>query len=105
MFTVICNWTLWTEWSACNASCGEGVQIRSRSPTNPPASNGGANCTGESMQLINCQLTLCPGMNYVDWCEAAIALVDIFVDWCEAAFALVDIFIFCNLLYDFLCYS
>ena len=38
------NYTEWTNWSECSATCGGGAQIRSRTCTNPPPKAGGKDC-------------------------------------------------------------
>jgi len=43
----------WTSWSACNATCGGGYQTRTC--TNPPPSEEGADCTGPSVGPCNSQ--------------------------------------------------
>ncbi|CAD5112940.1 DgyrCDS2147 [Dimorphilus gyrociliatus] len=48
------NWSTWSEWEQCEPSCGDGISIRRRSCTNPPPSNGGANCEGSEYDIKPC---------------------------------------------------
>lgn len=41
---------VWSDWSSCSNTCGSGTQFRLCN--NPPPANGGANCSGASVQ--NC---------------------------------------------------
>ncbi|HWQ59671.1 MAG TPA: thrombospondin type-1 domain-containing protein, partial [Candidatus Fimivivens sp.] len=43
----------WSDWSACSASCGGGIQTRTC--TNPAPANGGADCVGSATQACNTQ--------------------------------------------------
>ena len=38
------KYTEWSEWSECSVTCGDGVQNRSRTCTNPPPQPGGKGC-------------------------------------------------------------
>ena len=40
------EWSKWSRWSYCDASCGEGNKSRKRSCDSPKPENGGTNCTG-----------------------------------------------------------
>ncbi|XP_078378562.1 coadhesin-like [Oculina patagonica] len=66
------NFTEWTEWSDCSATCGGGSQTRSRNCTNPPPQYGGKNCDelGPADQKQNCNPDPCPiDGNYTAWTE------------------------------------
>ena|GEM_PF-3395446 len=56
---------VWTAWSACSASCGGGTQTRTC--TNPPPANGGAQCDGGNTQ--SCNQTACPAQCYTGRCD------------------------------------
>ncbi|XP_067656115.1 SCO-spondin-like [Haliotis asinina] len=59
------NWGEWTQWSGppCSATCGPTATrtiTRSRSCNNPPPSNGGASCPGQS--TVNNELSCGPSV-------------------------------------------
>eukprot|EP00105_Crassostrea_gigas_P005928 XP_011419685.1 PREDICTED: coadhesin isoform X2 [Crassostrea gigas] len=62
------GFSLWGAWSSCTVSCGGGTLLRSRSCTNPSPLFGGKNCTGNTEQIIDCNIQLCPiDGKYGDW--------------------------------------
>ena len=58
------NYTAWSEWSACNRTCGGGEQKRERTCTNPPPQHGGKDCKeqglGDAEESLSCNLQFCP---------------------------------------------
>lgn len=46
---------VWSAWSACSVTCGQGTQTRAC--TNPPPSNGGAACVGATSQACTAATT------------------------------------------------
>ena len=38
------NYTSWSVWSECSATCGGGIQERTRTCTHPKPQNGGKDC-------------------------------------------------------------
>ncbi|KAL4660770.1 hemicentin-1-like [Arapaima gigas] len=55
------GYSSWGEWGPCSTTCGQGVQERIRLCNNPVPSNGGLPCMGQSTELKNCHVALCPG--------------------------------------------
>ncbi|XP_053392555.1 netrin receptor UNC5C-like isoform X2 [Mercenaria mercenaria] len=53
------GWSTWSQWTACSASCGRGIQKRQRSCSNPAPKGGGNGCPGESVQRESCT-SICP---------------------------------------------
>ena len=55
------NYTEWTKWSDCSATCGNGSKTRIRSCTNPPPQYGGDNCVdlGPDTDITECSLKPC----------------------------------------------
>ena len=57
-FSVPGNYTAWSEWSACNRTCGGGKQKRERTCTNPLPAHGGKNCIeqglGDAEEIAEC---------------------------------------------------
>ncbi|CAG2194239.1 Hemicentin-1,Neurotrypsin,Scavenger receptor cysteine-rich domain superfamily protein,Coadhesin,Adhesion G protein-coupled receptor B3,Thrombospondin-2,Thrombospondin-1,Mucin-like protein,Scavenger receptor cysteine-rich type 1 protein M160,Scavenger receptor cysteine-rich type 1 protein M130,A disintegrin and metalloproteinase with thrombospondin motifs adt-1,Adhesion G protein-coupled receptor B1,Deleted in malignant brain tumors 1 protein [Mytilus edulis] len=58
--TVDGSWGEWSMWSECNATCGGGVQKRTRYCNNPYPSAGGAACSGIDDQILICAEVNCP---------------------------------------------
>ncbi|XP_031555969.1 uncharacterized protein LOC116292757 [Actinia tenebrosa] len=56
------NYTGWTEWTECSATCSGGIQQRTRTCTNPAPKNGGKNCDvlGPSFETKTCNTKPCP---------------------------------------------
>ena len=59
-FSVDCEWSDYSAWSTCSATCGGGQQGRSKY-IQRPAVNGGKECTGEAAESRNCGEDHCPG--------------------------------------------
>jgi hypothetical protein len=55
------EWSEWSAWSACSVPCASGTQSRTRTCTNPPPSNGGADCVGPSSESRACNTQMCTG--------------------------------------------
>ncbi|XP_065805514.1 thrombospondin-2-like isoform X1 [Labrus bergylta] len=54
------NWGLWSPWSACTTTCGDGNITRVRLCNSPPPQKGGRGCTGSARETQSCNNTLCP---------------------------------------------
>ncbi|XP_078342697.1 uncharacterized protein LOC144628471 isoform X5 [Oculina patagonica] len=54
------GWSSWGVWGSCSVTCGGGAQTRMRSCTNPPPTNGGADCQGIGFQSQSCNTNGCP---------------------------------------------
>ena len=54
------SWSPWSRWTQCNKSCGWGEQRRVRTCTDPVASHGGRECSGDRFQNNKCMLRRCP---------------------------------------------
>ncbi|XP_078313486.1 properdin-like [Crassostrea virginica] len=52
-------WSSWGQFTPCDKSCGEGMQVRYRTCTNPSPSNGGQRCLGDSLQIASCNTQVC----------------------------------------------
>uniref|UniRef100_A0AAQ6AKF2 Thrombospondin 2b n=1 Tax=Amphiprion ocellaris TaxID=80972 RepID=A0AAQ6AKF2_AMPOC len=64
------NWGLWSPWSACTTTCGEGNITRVRLCNNPPPQKGGKGCTGSTKETQPCNNTLCPiAGGWTTWTE------------------------------------
>lgn len=58
---VIGNWSPWSPWGECTATCAVGLQPRFRTCTDPPPMYGGEPCPGISEEIRNCDTNIvCP---------------------------------------------
>ncbi|XP_014668649.1 PREDICTED: SCO-spondin-like [Priapulus caudatus] len=57
---VDCSFSTWSTWTACSVICGLGNEQRFRAPNDPPASNGGSPCVGETEDTRVCDKGPCP---------------------------------------------
>ena len=55
------NFSTWSSWGNCSKSCGDGVQVRTRSCTDPAPRGGGRPCQGNAFEIIECHVLKCPG--------------------------------------------
>ncbi|XP_061190366.1 uncharacterized protein LOC133198263 [Saccostrea echinata] len=54
------NWGHWGHFRPCDMSCGGGIHIRMRRCDDPPPSDGGLQCPGQSIQTEACNTQSCP---------------------------------------------
>lgn len=54
----LCQWSVWSTWTACADPCSGGVRQRFRRPL---ASPPGPNCRSQQTQSQSCNTGLCPG--------------------------------------------
>ncbi|CAB4012900.1 anoctamin-4-like isoform X1, partial [Paramuricea clavata] len=56
-FDVPGGWSDWGNWTVCSVTCGEGLQLRFRSCTNPKPQFGGRDCKGAREDKQDCMET------------------------------------------------
>jgi len=54
------GWSSFGDWSECNAGCGGGTQVRTKTCNNPAPAHGGADCEGEATETRSCNTHDCP---------------------------------------------
>ena len=58
------GWDTWSEFSECSTTCGTGVQISTRTCTNPSPEHNGRDCEGEASSVKSCDnKDACAGKN------------------------------------------
>jgi len=55
----------WSNFGACSTTCGDGIQLRTRTCT--PPTNGGNPCSGDTEEQQDCNLQVCPSTDL--WSE------------------------------------
>ena len=64
IFIVPGDYSEWSDWSECTATCGGGEMTRTRSCTNPPPEHDGPTCIeqglGAADETVNCNEDSCP---------------------------------------------
>ncbi|XP_028322105.1 A disintegrin and metalloproteinase with thrombospondin motifs 2-like isoform X2 [Gouania willdenowi] len=56
------GWGEWGPYGSCSRSCGGGVRFRARRCDNPPPTNGGRRCVGNTFEFQLCSREDCPPM-------------------------------------------
>ncbi|WAR09638.1 FGL2-like protein [Mya arenaria] len=57
--TVDGQWDIWSTWSTCSLPCGDGVETRNRSCSDPSPSHSGKPCPGPDVETQPCNLQQC----------------------------------------------
>jgi len=52
-------WSSWSDWTTCSATCGTGVQTRTRTCNSPPPKCGGRPCQGPTAEHQECISEMC----------------------------------------------
>ncbi|EDO26284.1 predicted protein, partial [Nematostella vectensis] len=53
------TWSPWTGWQSCSATCGDGVQSRTRTCNFPQDANPGSMCEGDDTEQKPCKIKRC----------------------------------------------
>ncbi|KAL4226068.1 Hemicentin-1 [Mactra antiquata] len=62
------DWTVWSSWYECDASCGGGFHVRLRRCSNPPPLYNGKICDGKDIEAQPCNTQPCPvNGEWGDW--------------------------------------
>ena len=54
------GWSSWSVSTTCSVTCGSGVEILSRTCTNPAPKHGGRSCSGAGRKEQACSKNPCP---------------------------------------------
>ncbi|XP_013387744.1 cartilage intermediate layer protein 1 [Lingula anatina] len=77
------QWTRWDPWGGCSTTCGQGVQVRRRTCSDPAPHNGGLDCAGPDFERRNCSDWPCPDCNKP--CPAGATLVNCSICVCNGS--------------------
>ncbi|XP_069163060.1 hemicentin-1 isoform X2 [Procambarus clarkii] len=53
------EWGIWTSWSDCSTTCGQGLRQRTRLCDSPPPAAGGEECRGDGLEIMPCSSPPC----------------------------------------------
>lgn len=81
------GWSLWSSWSSCPVSCGEGERIRKRTCDSPKPLFGGNDCEGSDTDQQTCKLPMvCPSKYYYKFINNKIVFTKINTQVCYIIF-------------------
>jgi hypothetical protein len=60
LFKVDGTWSVWSDWTECTLTCGNGTKLRNRSCDFPDGVPQGNNCLGAVSETDVCNTDLCP---------------------------------------------
>lgn len=89
--TVHGQWSSWTNWTECSATCGGGLHWRSRACNNPAPQYDGQPCLGKDFQNRTCSVYACP-CEFIDAWNDVIAGLLLYYLWARHAYILVLFF-------------
>ncbi|KAL4235558.1 Hemicentin-1 [Mactra antiquata] len=61
------NWSMWSDWSVCSTTCGNGLKSRHRQCDNPKPSILGSYCAGDSLDVSTCFIKACHDGGWSVW--------------------------------------
>ncbi|KAL4222772.1 hypothetical protein ACF0H5_018812 [Mactra antiquata] len=61
------NWSMWSDWSVCSITCGNGLKSRHRQCDNPKPSLLGSDCAGDPVDVSTCFIKACHDGGWSDW--------------------------------------
>ena len=53
------QWSSWSQWTTCSATCGGGSRVKHRECNSPAPSEQGKRCPGSKMEREDCNTSTC----------------------------------------------
>ncbi|XP_052237813.1 A disintegrin and metalloproteinase with thrombospondin motifs 10-like [Dreissena polymorpha] len=63
------NWSDWSTWSGCSATCDVGIRKKTRTCTNPKPERSGDYCVGEPSEYTGCFNEPCGARTHGNWSD------------------------------------